>query len=123
MEELTKAEEQVMQYLWKLEKAFMKDIVAEFPEPKPAYTTISTVIRKLVDKGFIKFNTYSRVHEYFPAVSKRDYFQRIVKRFFGKPLIGFASHFAEMEKLSPTQLEEINKMIESKLKNNSDHDE
>lgn len=123
MKELTKAEEQVMHYLWKLEKAFLKDIVAAFPDPKPAYTTVSTVIRKLVEKGYLKFNTYSRVHEYYPAISKRTYFQYIVKKFFGKPLTGIASYFAEMEKLSSKDLEEINKMIEDKLKSQEDGNE
>ena len=97
MKELTKAEEQIMQYLWKLEKGFLKDIVEQFPEPKPAYTTVSTVIRVLVKKGFISFNTYGKVHEYYAMVGKRDYtkafFSGIFNSFFEglstpyKPLI------------------------------------
>ncbi len=75
MKELTKAEEQVMQYLWKISKGFLKDIVEQFPEPKPAYTTISTVIRVLVKKGFVAHNTYGKIHEYYPLVEKSDYFQ------------------------------------------------
>jgi BlaI family penicillinase repressor len=71
MKELTKAEEQIMQYLWRMKKAFLKDIVEQFPEPKPAYTTVSTVIRVLVKKGFIGYNTYGKVHEYFPKVTKQ----------------------------------------------------
>src|SRR5687768_14596582 len=73
--ELTKAEEQVMHYLWGLEKAFLKDIIEQFPEPKPAYTTVSTVIRVLVKKEFIGFNTYGKVNEYYPLISKTKYFQ------------------------------------------------
>ena len=69
MKELTKAEEQVMQYLWKIEKGFVKDIVEQFPEPRPAYTTITTVIRVLVNKGFIGYQTYGKVNEYYPLVS------------------------------------------------------
>ena len=83
MNELTKAEEQVMQYVWKLEKAFLKDIVEQFPEPKPAYTTISTVVRVLVKKEFLKFKTYGKIREYYPSVSKDTYFKRHMKEVIG----------------------------------------
>ena len=71
---LTKAEEQVMQILWDEKEGFVKDLLQHFPEPKPAYTTISTVIRVLVKKEFISFNTYGKIHEYFPLVEKNVYF-------------------------------------------------
>jgi BlaI family transcriptional regulator, penicillinase repressor len=120
MKELTKAEEQIMQYLWKLEKAFLKDIVEQFPEPKPAYTTISTVIRVLVKKGFVDYNSYSKVHEYFPMISKGDYFQihfkGMVKNFFNGSVTNFASFFTEEEDLSVTELEKIKKLVDKKLK-------
>ena len=120
MKELTKAEEQIMQYLWKLGKAFLKDIVDQFPEPKPAYTTISTVIRVLVKKNFIGYNTYSKVHEYFPLVSKENYFQghvtRIVQDFFNGSVPDFASFFAENEDLSLSELEEIRQLIDKKIR-------
>ena len=119
MKELTKAEEQVMQYLWKLEKAFLKDIVEQFPEPKPAYTTISTVIRVLVKKGFIAYNTYSKVHEYYPVISKSEYFKNhfrgIVKNFFNDSVSHFASFFTEDEEMSISELEQIKKMVEQKI--------
>ena len=67
---LTKAEEQVMQYLWEIERGFLKDIVEKFSNPKPAYTTFSTVIRVLVKKGFIGFKTYGKVNDYYPKRSK-----------------------------------------------------
>jgi len=73
MQELTKAEEQVMQNLWKLKKGFLKDIVGQFPEPRPAYTTVSAVIRVLVKKGFIGFNSYGKVNEYYPKLAKNEY--------------------------------------------------
>ncbi len=79
MNELTKAEVQVMHYLWELEKSFLKDIVEAFPEPRPAYTTISTVIRVLVRKGYVGFNTYGKVHEYYPKISRKAYFRKHVK--------------------------------------------
>ena len=119
MNELTKAEEQVMQYLWKLEKAFLKDIVEQFPEPRPAYTTISTVIRVLVRKGFIGYNTYSKVHEYYPLISKEKYFKihfnRIVANFFNGSKSSFASFFTGDKDLSLTELEELKELVETKI--------
>lgn len=119
MKELTKAEEQVMQYLWKLEKGFLKDIVDEFPEPKPAYTTVSTVIRVLVKKGFIAFNTYGKIHEYYPEISKSEYFRThfkgLVKNFFNGSNTKFASYFTNGKDLNLTELEEIKQMVEQKI--------
>lgn len=116
--ELTKAEEQVMQYLWKLNKGFLKDIVDQFPEPQPAYTTISTVIRVLVKKGFIGYNTYGKINEYYPLISKGDYFQNhvktIINNFFDGSAHKFASSFAN-EQLNITELEEIKKLIEEEI--------
>jgi BlaI family transcriptional regulator, penicillinase repressor len=125
MKELTKAEEQVMQYLWKLEKGFLKDIVEQFPEPRPANTTVSTVIRVLVKKEFIAYNTYGKIHEYYPLVTKSEYsqgqFKGMVKSFFNGSVTNFASFFANNEDVSLTELEEIKKLVEGKidkLKNN-----
>lgn len=119
MKELTKAEEQIMQYLWKLEKAFLKDIVDEFPEPKPAYTTISTVIRVLVKKEVIAFNTYGKIHEYYPLISKSEYFgshfKGIVKSFFNGSMTKFASYFTNEKDLNLSELEEIKQMVEEKI--------
>ena len=116
--ELTKAEEQVMQFLWKINKGFLKDIVEEFPEPRPAYTTVSTVIRILVKKGFIGYNAYGKINEYYPLVSKNDYFRNhvksIVTNYFHDSVPEFASFFAN-EQLKLSELEEIKKMIEEKI--------
>ena len=71
--ELTKAEEQIMQVLWTLEKAFVKDIIEELPEPKPAYNTVSTIVRILQEKGFVSHKAYGKSHEYFPIISKEQY--------------------------------------------------
>lgn len=117
--ELTKAEEQVMQYLWNVQKGFLKDIVDQFPDPRPAYTTVSTVIRVLVRKGFIGYNTYGKINEYYPLVSKSDYFQNHVKsiidHFFNGSAPEFASFFAN-EQLNLSELEEIQKLIEDRIK-------
>ena len=70
MKELTKAEEEIMQYLWRLEKAFVNDILSEMPEPKPAYNTVSTIIRILEKKGFVGHIAFGNTHEYFPKIKK-----------------------------------------------------
>ncbi len=97
MKELTKAEEQIMQVLWKLDKGFLKDIVEAMPDPKPAYPTVSTVIRVMVKKGFVGFNTYGKVHEYYPLISKKAYFRThfkgMVQNFFGGSWQHFAAFF------------------------------
>ncbi|MEH0153892.1 BlaI/MecI/CopY family transcriptional regulator [Limibacter armeniacum] len=119
MKELTKAEEQIMQVLWKLDKAFLKDIVEKLPEPRPAYTTVSTVIRVLVKKQFIGFNTYGKVNEYYPAVSKEAYFKThfsgMVKNFFNNSLKGFASFFAGDKEMDLKELEEIKSIVEQEI--------
>ena len=116
--ELTKAEEQVMQILWKINKGFLKDIVDRFPVPKPAYTTVSTVIRVLVKKEFIGYNTYGKINEYYPLISKNDYFRNHVKsiitNYFHGSTPEFASFFAN-EQLKLSELEEIKKMIEETI--------
>jgi BlaI family transcriptional regulator, penicillinase repressor len=117
--ELTKAEEQVMQYLWDMEKGFLKDIVEKYPEPRPAYTTVSTVIRVLVKKEFIGFKTYGKVNEYFPLITKAKYFQSKIKPIISNYLsgspAGFASFFTNA-KLSLDELEEIREMIDDRIR-------
>jgi BlaI family penicillinase repressor len=119
MKELTKAEEQIMQYLWRIEKGFLKDIVEKFPQPKPAYTTVSTVVRVLVKKGFIEFNTYGKENEYYPKVGKRAYtkayFSGIFKSFFDRSVSGFTSFFTKETDLSLTDLEEMKQIIERQI--------
>ncbi|SEL84837.1 Predicted transcriptional regulator [Aquimarina amphilecti] len=119
MKDLTKAEEQIMKYLWKLEKAFLKDIVDQFPEPRPAYTTISTVIRTLVTKKFISFNTYGRIKEYYPLISKEVYFKShfkgVVKNFFSGSISKFAMFFTNDEDLNVSELEDMKQFIEEKI--------
>lgn len=116
---LTKAEEQVMQYLWEIEKGFLKDIVEKFSSPRPAYTTVSTVIRVLVKKGFIGFRTYGKVNEYFAKVSKEEYFKRQLKpmlsNYFSGSPSAFVSYFTD-SKLSLSELEEVKKLIDDRIK-------
>ena len=119
MNELTKAEEQVMQYVWKLDKAFLKDIVDQFPEPKPAYTTISTVVRVLVRKKYLNYETFGKIRQYSPAISKDTYFKRHMKQvigsFFNGSVSKFTSFFADHEDLNLTELERIKKMVQEKI--------
>jgi BlaI family penicillinase repressor len=116
---LTKAEEQVMHYLWDMERAFLKDVVEKFPEPKPAYTTVSTVIRVLVKKGFVGFKSYGKTNEYFPAISKVNYFKSrvkpIISNYFAGSSANFASYFANQQ-MNLSELEEIKQLVDEKIK-------
>ena len=119
MNELTKAEAQVMHHIWDLEKSFLKDIVEAFPEPRPAYTTISTVIRVLVKKGYVDYNTYGKVHEYFPLVTRAEYFRKHVKSLinthFDGSVVSFASFFTGGDEVDLGELEEIKQLIDKKI--------
>jgi len=127
MNELTKAEEQVMRYVWKLNTAFLKDIVEQFPEPKPAYTTISTVVRVLVKKKFLNFETYGKVRQYAPAISKEKYFsqhmKQVIGNFFNGSTSSFASFFAESDTLNLTEMEQMKAILEEKIKTLKANDE
>jgi len=111
MKELTKAEEQIMQELWILEKAFVKEIIDKLPEPKPAYNTVSTIIRILEKKGFVDHYAYGKTHQYFPLVSKTDYtksyFKNFLSGYFSNSFQEMVSFFAKEDKMSLSELEEI----------------
>ena len=115
MKELTKAEEQIMQELWILEKAFVKEIVDKLPEPKPAYNTVSTIIRILEKKGFVDHCAYGKTHQYFPLISKPDYtksyFKNFLSGYFGNSFQEMVSFFAKEDKMSLSELEEIIKEV------------
>jgi predicted transcriptional regulator len=119
MKGLTKAEEQVMHHLWTLEKAFLKDILDAYQDPKPAYTTVSTVIRVLVKKKYIGFKTYGKTNEYYPLVSQEEYFSGFFKgffaRFFNNSATRFTSFFAKDNELSLDDLEEMKQIIEQQI--------
>ena len=93
MKELTKAEEQIMQVLWDLNRAFVKEIIDRLPDPKPAYNTVSTIVRILQDKGFVGHETYGKSHCYYPLVDKDTYTRKFLKNFIGNY---FQNSFSQM---------------------------
>lgn len=115
IKELTRAEDQVMQILWKLNKGFVKDIIEEMPEPKPAYNTISTIIRILETKGFVGHKAYGKTHEYFPLITKekytRFYLNNMIRGYFNGSFQNLVSFFAKDNKLSPDDLEKLLKEL------------
>ncbi|HEY0652002.1 MAG TPA: BlaI/MecI/CopY family transcriptional regulator [Chryseosolibacter sp.] len=118
MKELTRAEDQVMQILWKLNKAFVKDIVEKMPDPKPAYNTVSTIIRILETKGFVDHKAYGKTYEYFPIISRekytRFYLNNMIKGYFNGSFNNLVSFFAKENKLSASDLEKLLKEIKQK---------
>src|SRR6476620_9358056 len=116
MEELTKAEERIMQILWKLQKAFVKDVIEELDEePKPPYNTISSIVRILEKKGYLSFKAYGKTYEYFPLVDKETYgkqsFQKFFSNYFDNSAANLVSFMVKEEKLSEADIEEIKKII------------
>jgi len=118
--ELTRAEEQIMHILWEKGTALVHDILKEFPDPKPAYNTVSTIIRILEQKGFIGHKAYGRTYEYFPLISKKDYtktyFRSFVTNYVGSSYKLLASFFTAEEKLSVQELEEIRQLMEDEIR-------
>jgi BlaI family transcriptional regulator, penicillinase repressor len=111
LKELTKAEDQVMQILWRLEKAFVKDIVEAMPDPKPAYNTVSTIVRILETKGFVDHTAYGKTHEYYPLITKekytRFYLNNLLKGYFDGSFQNLVSFFAREHKLSATDVQKL----------------
>jgi len=118
MNKLTNKEEEIMQVLWKLKKAFVKEVVAELPEPKPHYNTVSTIIRKMEDKGFVGHEAFGNTHRYLPLIDKEKYtktvIQKAIQNYFDNSYKNVVSFFAEQEKISVDELKEIIRIIENK---------
>jgi BlaI family transcriptional regulator, penicillinase repressor len=119
MKQLTRAEEEIMQILWDLERAFVKDIMVRLPEPRPAYNTVSTIVRILEKKGFIGYKAYGKTHEYYPLVDKPEYTQKylqnFVKNYFSNSYKQMVSFFARKENLSISDMEEMQKLIQEEI--------
>jgi predicted transcriptional regulator len=118
MQKLTNKEEEIMQILWKLKKAFVKEVLAEITEEQPHYNTLSTIIRNLEEKGFVSHNAYGNSHQYFPIVRIEDYRKRFmntaIDTYFDSSYKNMVSFFAKEEKISAEELREILAMIENK---------
>jgi len=116
---LTPAEEELMQYLWKLEKAFMRDLLEEYPEPKPAPTTVATLIKRMTEKGFVGYEQMGRARQYYPLVKKSDYFSKhvngLIKKFFNNSAAQFASFFTSETELSEEELKELKAIVEKEI--------
>lgn len=119
--QLSNSEEQLMQFLWKKDKAIMKDLIDAYPEPKPATTTVATLLKRMQDKNFVGYEQLGRSREYYPKVSKKNYFSRqmngLIKSFFNNSASQFASFFTEESNLSEKELLELRKLIDDKIKN------
>jgi BlaI family penicillinase repressor len=120
VKELTKAEEQIMQILWQLNEAIVKDIIEKIPEPKPAYNTVSTVVRVLEGKGFIDHKAYGNSHVYFPLISEDDYkkftFDKLMKNYFSDSYKSLVSFIADEKNLGLKELDELSELLNN-LKN------
>ena len=105
-----------MHVLWKLEKAFVKDVLNEITEDKPHYNTLSTIIRNLEEKGFVAYNAYGKTHQYYPIVTKEAYRKRFmniaIDHYFNNSYKNMVSFFAKEEKISVDELKEIIALIE-----------
>jgi predicted transcriptional regulator len=116
MEKLTNKEEEIMHILWKLEKGFVKDVMAEIKEDKPHYNTLSTIIRNLEEKGYVSYKAYGKTHEYYPVVSKEIYrkgfMNTAIDNYFNNSYKNMVSFFAKEEKISVEELKEIIALIE-----------
>ncbi|MDL5512630.1 BlaI/MecI/CopY family transcriptional regulator [Arenibacter sp. M-2] len=118
---LSKTEEELMNHLWRLNKAFMKDLLEAYPEPKPATTTVATLLKRMTDKGFVGYTLLGNTREYYPLVKKKDYFSKhlngLIKNFFNDSATQFASFFAKETNLSKKELEELRNLIDTQIKN------
>ena len=118
MKELTKAEEEIMQVLWDVQSAFVKEIIELLPEPKPAYSTTSTFVRILQEKGFVGHEIHGRSHKYHPLITKEEYTRTFMKGFISRYFSGsyrqMVSFFTQDDNLSLSELEELIKELKSK---------
>jgi BlaI family transcriptional regulator, penicillinase repressor len=117
---LSNSEEQLMQILWKQKRAFMKDLIEAYEDPRPAPTTIATLLKRMQDKNFVDFKQMGRSREYFPLVKKKDYFAKhvngLIKNFFNDSASQFASFFTEETNLTKQELKDLKSIIDQQIK-------
>jgi predicted transcriptional regulator len=116
---LTTAEEQIMKLLWRLDKAFIRDLLNEFPDPKPASTTVLTLLKRMIDKGFVSYKFYGNSREYYPLIKKTDYFSDhinvLIKDFFNNSTAQFASFFTNETDMNQEELKELRDLVDKKI--------
>lgn len=120
MRELTRAEEEIMRVLWQLKKGFVKDVLAELPEPKPAYNTVSTIIRILEKKELVGYTAYGKTHEYFPLITEEAYrhFQtsQLMENYFDNSLKKLVSFFVQQKNISLSEADDIIRLLNQQKK-------
>jgi BlaI family penicillinase repressor len=116
---LTTAEEQIMKLLWELERAFIRDLLNVFPDPKPASTTVLTLLKRMIDKGFVSYKLYGNSREYYPLIKKTDYFSDhlngLIKDFFNNSTAQFASFFTNETNMNQEELKELRDLVDKKI--------
>jgi predicted transcriptional regulator len=118
MQKLTRKEEELMKILWTLKRAYVKDIVEQYPGPKPHYNTISSLVRLLQEKGVIGFKQYGNTYEYYPLISREEYrgtfMKQVISDYFDNSYKNAVAFFVREKGLKPEELEEILRMIKDK---------
>ena len=118
--QLSKSEEQLMELIWKQEKVFMKELIENYPHPKPATTTIATLLKRMQDKGFVAYTLLGNSRQYYPLVKKSDYFSKhvkgIIKNYFDNSPMQFASFFTTSTNLTNSELEDLKKIVDQEIK-------
>jgi len=116
---LTPTEEQLMELIWDRKEVFLKDLIDSYPDPKPAVTTIATLLKRMQDKGFVAYNLMGNSRQYYAVVKKTDYFSThvngLIKNFFGNSAMQFASFFTTETNLTDTELQDLKKIIDQQL--------
>lgn len=117
---MTKGEEELMGYLWKLERSFFKELKDQYPDPKPATTTINTLLKRLIDKGIVNYKLYGNSREYYPLISKNQYYSKhvnsLIKNSFNNSIEQFASFFTKEVEISDDDLKKLRDIVDTQLK-------
>ena len=117
---LSPAEEQLMELIWQEEKVFLKDLIDNHPDPKPATTTVATLLKRMQDKGFVGYTLFGNSRQYYPLIKKNDYFSKhvkgMIKNYFGNSALQFASFFTKNSNLTANELEDLKKIIDQEIK-------
>lgn len=121
---LTKAEEKIMKILWDIERGFIKDILDQYPDPKPPYNSVSTIVRVLVQKEIVGYTAYGNAHQYHPLVTKEEYrkgqLSQLVSDYYNNSLKQVVNFFSESKQLDEKELDEVMKMLEDLKKQKND---